>query len=301
MRAANFTLASEAGGAADLAVIPLPGTGGSDLELVNLWRGQLSLPPITAAELPAQTEETTIGQQRVKLFSIVGTGAADASAAADQILVAALQREGFTWFFKLSGDAATVRSHRDRLQAFLADVEFTEPEATPPPRMASTAAASPSAPSSPSGPATSGAGQPQWVVPDSWKSQPATSMIHSKWTVSTAEGTSADITVSVFPGSTGGMIPNLNRWRAQVGLQPASEADLTPFIDNTDVLGGKATLVDFTGTNPEDGVPKRMVGAIVERGGQFWFYKLLGAPAAVEVGREGFVRFVQSVQYPRGS
>lgn len=111
----------------------------------------------------------------------------------------------------------------------------------------------------------------------------------------------ADVTVSAFPGETGGLIPNLNRWRSQVGLPPAPEADLAGLVDKLDVLGGKATLVDFSGTSPESGTPVRIVGAVVRRDGWSWFYKLLGNPQIIEAQREAFVKFVQTAQYLRGA
>lgn len=296
MRVANFSVSGKGPEAGDLAVIPLPGTGGSDLDLVNLWRGQLSLPPINAEELPSHTEETTIGGQPVKLFHIVGSGSTDASAAANQILVAALRKDGFTWFFKLAGDAETVAGHRDALKTFLAGIEITPPEA-PAADSTSVAATAPSGSALPSG---GGSPQARWEVPEAWKAEAAPQMVHSKWKVSTEAG-SADVTVSVFPGETGGLTANLNRWRSQVGLPPAPEAELAALADNLDVLGGKATLADFAGSSPEDGRANRIIAAVVRRNGMSWFYKLLGHPAVVEVNREAFVKFVQSAQYSRGS
>ena len=299
MRVANFSVTGPNNGQGDLAVIPLPGTGGSDLDLVNLWRGQLQLPPIEESALKSHTDETTVAGQPVRLFDIVGTGSTDAAAAGNQILVAALRKEGFTWFFKLGGDAATVAANRDALKAFLGGVEFTAPEepAVGGGAMAGAGAASPAA-----GGGEGGAmPKPKWQVPDDWKAQTAPQMVHSKWTVTAGNGASADVTVSVFPGETGGLTANLNRWRSQVGLPPAPEAELTALKDNFDVLGGKATLADFRGTSPESGNETRIVAAVVRRDGFSWFYKLLGAPAAIEAHREAFVRFIQSAQYVRGS
>ncbi|MGE3310677.1 MAG: hypothetical protein AB7O66_11965 [Limisphaerales bacterium] len=307
MRVANFSIAGADNGRAELAVIPLPGTGGSDLDLVNLWRGQLSLPPIAESELPAHTDETTVAGQTVRLFSIVGTGSSDAAAAGNQILVAAIRNEGFTWFFKLGGDAASVMAQREPLKAFLAGVEFTAPAGdagmasaggrmgTPPP-FASAGGAASSRPSGSGEPP-----KPKWQVPEAWQAQAAPQMVHSKWTVPGANGATADVTVSVFPGETGGLVPNLNRWRSQVGLSPAPDAELLALQDNLDVLGGKATLADFEGTSPETGSTSRIVAAIVRRDGFSWFYKLLGASAAVEAHRESFVQFIQTAQYTRGS
>lgn len=298
MRVAHFAVAGPNNGQAELAVIPLPGTGGGELDLVNLWRGQVSLEPITEDQLKSHTEEATIAGQTIKVFSIVGSEAADAKAGPNQIVVVALRREGFTWFFKLAGDAPTVNANRESLKEFLGGLTFSAPTATAaaPPM----AAAGPMA--GPPGGGASPAGQPKaaWQVPPDWKGVPAPQMVHSKWSIEAASGR-ADITVSVFPGDTGGLVPNLNRWRAQVGLKPAPEGELGPLQDNTEVLGGKATVADFTGTHPESGEPLRLLGAVVRRDGYSWFYKLLGPPATVEAQREVFVKFLQSVTYTRGS
>jgi hypothetical protein len=287
---ANFQVRGPEEGNAELAVIPLPGMGGTDLDLINLWRSTLSLPPIDESEIPSHTENITIAGQPVKLFNIVGESASDADVAASQILVAALRRDGFTWFFKLAGDAKVVAANRDPLKQFLDDVEFVAPDLS--------GLASAPAPRSPAQGSGSAGGTPQWQAPADWQSVPASQMVHSKWSVPGGGEGSATITVSVFPGDTGGLVANLNRWRSQVSLQPAPEAELTANLNNLDVLGGKATLVDFTGSNPESGDPERLLAAIVARGGMSWFYKLIGPPAVVEAQREAFVKFVQSVQYP---
>ncbi|MCC7375715.1 MAG: hypothetical protein IT581_13745 [Verrucomicrobiales bacterium] len=292
MRVATFTIASSSGATADLGVIPLPGTGGSDLDLVNLWRSQLGLPPITEPELTSHTDETSIGGQAVKLFSIVGSGSADANATANQILVAALRREGSTWFFKLGGPAEIVAANREALKSFLGAVEFTAPETSESASAPATAAA-PAAESS-SGPNAA------WEIPDTWKAVPAPRMVHSKWTTTSEKGGGADVTVSVFPGEAGGLLPNLNRWRSQVGLGQAPDTELSPLIGNLEITGGQGTLVDFQGQSPESGDAMRLVGAVVKKDGNSWYYKILGTPAAVEAQRAAFIKFIQTARYTRG-
>src|SRR6185369_7861311 len=56
MRVGNFAVHGKGGEKAQVTIIPLPGLAGRELENVNPWRGQLGLPPITAAELPTQAE-----------------------------------------------------------------------------------------------------------------------------------------------------------------------------------------------------------------------------------------------------
>jgi hypothetical protein len=291
MRVATFTIASGSGAKADLGVIPLPGTGGSDLDLVNLWRSQLALPPITKAELASHTDVTSVGEQSVKLFNIVGSGSEDAAASASQILVAALRREGSTWFFKLGGPAEIVAANRDSLKTFLGTVEFTTPDASASAIVATAASVPASSPAEAS---------PAWETPESWKSVPAPRMVHSKWMATSEKSGSADVTVSVFPGEAGGLLPNLNRWRSQVGLGPAPDAELNALVGNLEIPGGQGTLVDFQGQSPESGAAMRLVGAVVKKDGNSWYYKILGTPAAVDAQRAAFVKFIQTARYSRG-
>src|SRR5437016_4990556 len=51
MRVASFAIAGKDGQTADVAVTPVPGMGGRELDLVNMWRGQIQLAPATEAEL----------------------------------------------------------------------------------------------------------------------------------------------------------------------------------------------------------------------------------------------------------
>lgn len=294
LRVANFTISGTDERRAELAVIPLPGMGGTDVDLVNLWRGQLNLPPIGPDALATHTDDTEIGGQPIKLFNIVGSESSDAAAQGHQILVAALRRDGFTWFFKLAGDASVVEAQRGPLKGFLGQVEFT----APPEAMRQGTPVATGGPASPGGrPPTA-----RWQVPDTWESAEPTTMVHSKWVAPGGTPTSpVEITVSVLPGEAGGLVPNLNRWRSQVGLSPAPDGELAALADNLEVLGGKGTLVDFTGSSPEHGTPSRMVAAVVKRDGHSWYYKLMGPPEAVEAQREAFVRFVQTTQYSRGS
>ena len=47
-------------------------------------------------------------------------------------------------------------------------------------------------------------------------------------------------------------------------------------------------LVDMSGTDMKSGAKTRLVGAIVPKGKQTWFYKLMGPAALVELP-EGYV------------
>ncbi|HMO66054.1 MAG TPA: hypothetical protein PKE47_12670, partial [Verrucomicrobiota bacterium] len=266
----------------------LPGTGGTDLDLVNLWPRQVILDPIGEAALAAHTEAIRVADGPAKLFEIVEAG--DAAAAGQQILVVALAREGTTWFFKLSGDAPTVAAHREKLKAFLEVVRFTA-AARPELAAARPPAAAPSA---------GGAPLPEWTVPEGWRSEPPTQMVLARWAAGAAGAEGVVITVSAFPGDVGGLLANVNRWRREVSLGEITATELPANTGAVTTMVGAATLVDLRGTDAQSGRPARLIAAVVPQGGQTWFYKLKGDEAAAEEQKAAFVQFVQSARYAGG-
>ena len=147
-------------------------------------------------------------------------------------------------------------------------------------------------------PPPAAAGLPQWDVPGGWQEQPPTQMVLAKFLVAGDAGKKAEITVSSFPGDTGGLLANVNRWRGQIGLEGVGEAELAKLVTSLDASGGKATLVDMTGTSKATGKQVRLLGVIVPRGGSTWFYKMLGDESVAEREKAAFIKFVQTVRYP---
>ncbi|NDH54866.1 MAG: hypothetical protein EBY24_23490 [Betaproteobacteria bacterium] len=65
-----------------------------------------------------------------------------------------------------------------------------------------------------------------------------------------------------------------------------------------DASGGKATVIEFAGTDGRTGKPARLVGLVLPLGAQTWFYKLMGDAELVAQQKEALIRFVQSATYP---
>ncbi len=107
----------------------------------------------------------------------------------------------------------------------------------------------------------------------------------------------ADVNVAELGGEGGGLLPNVNRWRGQLGLSPVAENDLPQMTQSLDVPGGHATLVDLTGTDLKTGTLTRLVGVIVPQNGQTWFYKLMGDESIVAQQKDAFIKFIQSANY----
>jgi len=102
----------------------------------------------------------------------------------------------------------------------------------------------------------------------------------------------AEITVTSLPAATGATLPNVNRWRRQIGLKPLSQAELDDET-TTIKINGDEQAAYFRLVGPEQAV----LGVISMHGGMAWFTKLQG-PHDVAVEHEAeFKRFVESIRY----
>jgi hypothetical protein len=303
MRVAQFALTAEGGRTGDVSIIPLQGVSAAKEEIVNLWRGQIKLPPVGAAELPGLSQPVAMGSLQGELFEMVSAEAVGTNN--DQktrLLVAMTSQDDTMWFVKATGEDTLVQAQKSAFVEFLKTISFeAQPASSAPHAQASQVASPPPAPSANPAPAAAegeAGGLPEWAVPSTWKSQPPTQMLLAKFIASGQASEMVEVTVSRFPGDTGGLLANVNRWRGQVGLEPVREQDLGQCSAPLELPEGKATLVDVSGTNPRTGKKARLIGAIVPRGGQTWFFKLVGDLPVAEQEKAAFIKFVQSARYP---
>ena len=152
------------------------------------------------------------------------------------------------------------------------------------------------APATAAGPISS-EGKPNWQVPAGWQEVSGGQFLVAKFNITGAEGATAVVNVSSSPGEGGGLAGNINRWRGQLGLGQLSDDDVNQLVTTIDVQGGKASLVDLSGTDARTGQPTRLVGVIVPQSSQTWFYKLMGDAKVVESQKAAFTQFVQGVKY----
>ena len=286
MNLAAFSIAGAEGKQAQVAVTPLRGLAGKEVLVVNMWRQQIGLSELPEAEAMKELADVDIGGDAGKMFDMAGKSA---TGAAMRIVTAMVHRGDTSWFFKLQGDDELVTAQKPNFIAFLKSVKFGEvavPASLPdghPNIAGNESAASP--------PAASQSGLPTWPVPADWKAVAPGAMQVAKFSVPEVSGAKADVTISVFPSSTGGTLANVNRWRRQIGLPPVDEAGLAPLVKPLDEKIPDALLADVSNNG------RRLVGAIVPAGGQWYFYKLLGDDAAVAPQKTAFTRFVTDVKY----
>lgn len=140
---------------------------------------------------------------------------------------------------------------------------------------------------------TAGGSDLKWTAPASWTPKAGSSMRKGSFAVK-GGGAEADFAITAFPGDTGGLHANINRWRGQVGLPNAAPADLDASVQHLDGLGGMHfDVVDLVGPSGT-----RMLGAITSYNGNSWFFKLMGPDTLVAGEKQAFIEFLHTVKTP---
>jgi len=136
---------------------------------------------------------------------------------------------------------------------------------------------------------------PKWAaLPAGWVVGPENGMRKATWIVSGPNGSKAEIAVTVFPGSVGGLTANVNRWRGQIGLPPAG----------ADEIAASAKAVKVGGIDSQRfvmvaGDGKKSVDAVIaSKDGATWFFKMNGETAAVEANAAAFAAFLSASKLP---
>ncbi len=303
MRVASFTVTNANGRPGDVGVIPMPATG-QELQLVNMWRQQMQLPATTDAEVDKIAEPVSIGDNSGKLFDIPSEAALMDGKSRARILVAMTTQGQTSWFFKMVGEESFVESQRPVFIQFLKSVSFGAAPAAPSPMDLSQLP--PSHPALPGMGMPPGAGasttdnsdKPVWTVPAGWQEGQLTQFLLAKYDIPGTGDAKAEVNISALGGEGGGLLPNVNRWRRQLGLDPVEETDLPKLVSPLNASGAQGSVVDFTGTDAKTGKSARLVGVVLPLGGQTWFYKLMGDPGIVAQQKDAFTQFIQSAKYP---
>lgn len=288
MRIGNFLIGEKDGVKTELAVTAFPGDVGGDFANVNRWRGQIQLPPITEAELPAAISSLDLPTGKFQLIDITSTEPLLDGKFKARILGAWLKQPDHTWFFKITGDEATVGAQHDALVAFLRTVAFSAPETKPsapantndmpmPPMPAMDSASVP--------PPPAGDNSLVWSAPASWTTKPLGQMRKGSYTVG-----EADLSITMLAAASNPLLENINRWRRQIALPPLAETDLS--AQTTTLAAGdlKITVIDYANNT------SRVLGGILYLGDEAWFFKLSGPDAAVATQKAAFLEFLKTVK-----
>jgi len=142
---------------------------------------------------------------------------------------------------------------------------------------------------------TAGGSDLTWSAPDNWTPKAGSAMRKGSYAIK-RDGAEADLSITAFPGDTGGLHPNLNRWRGQLGLPPATPSELDASLQHLDGQGLHFEVIDLVGTTGTP--PNRLLGAIANFNGNSWFFKLTGPDSLVAAEKPAFLAFLQTVKAP---
>jgi hypothetical protein len=139
-------------------------------------------------------------------------------------------------------------------------------------------------------------GRIQWTKPDAWTELSPTAFRKGNYIVEGPSGAKTEITVSSFPGSVGGILANVNRWRGQASLSPITSDELVRSLTQISVQGQSGQFVDI---EPESTDPSAIyiVAAIFLYGGESWFFKMSGPQEIVSTQVATFEQFVNGLVF----
>jgi hypothetical protein len=132
-------------------------------------------------------------------------------------------------------------------------------------------------------------------TPAGWTPQALRGSRRAAFTVQDGED-SAEITVQSFPAAApliADPLANFNRWRSELGLDPATAAELDRASKKMTISGQPAVYLEIT--SPSEQKQKAILAALFKFGEEMWFIKLFGSQALAQREREKFSKFCESL------
>jgi hypothetical protein len=131
----------------------------------------------------------------------------------------------------------------------------------------------------------------KYEVPAGWTEAPAGGMRKAAFAIGSG-AESAEVTVINLAGAGGALLPNINRWRQQIGLGEITQQDLDRDVKKIELGSQSGDYVELVGPQ------KAILGVAAHDGKQAWFFKMTGEPAVVSREKQNFETFVRSVRFP---
>jgi len=142
-------------------------------------------------------------------------------------------------------------------------------------------------------------GGPQLVydTPDGWTRQPGSAMRDLNFTF--GENGEGECYLARLPGAGGGLAPNVNRWRGQMGAESLSDEEIAA-LPRKPLFGQEAAFItvdgDYSGMGA--GEPKkdyRLLGLILTSDAGAVFVKMVGPRDLVAQNEAAFDTFTSSI------
>jgi hypothetical protein len=139
-------------------------------------------------------------------------------------------------------------------------------------------------------PPASTAALPEWTVPAGWRLKDETHALRAATFISGQGDEAFEIIVSQFPGDTGGLLANVNRWRQQIGLGPISAGDLDSQVEPFSTPTFTGHIMHLRGAQVH-----MLAAAIYEPAAdRTWFVKATLPSALADANEEAVFDFARS-------
>jgi hypothetical protein len=139
-------------------------------------------------------------------------------------------------------------------------------------------------------------GAPAFQAPKGWRPVEDRGVMLARFEVGEGKHM-ASATVMTLLGEGGGLVANVNRWRAQIGLDALDEQAVARAVRPIKVDGLPGHGVDLTGPQVDGKASQRILAVVVKEGDRVWFFKLMGPADLVAEEKQAFEQFVESVRF----
>ncbi len=137
-----------------------------------------------------------------------------------------------------------------------------------------------------------------WSLPAGWEETVPGPIQYAAFRIPGSTNGEVRVTITRLYGTGGPDLANVNRWRAQIGLEAVKPDVLPRLRQSIQIDGKKAVLYDVVGpTVPTNPPERKILVAIVRRPTDAWFFKMTGPAQSVESLRGQFLQFLQSIHF----
>lgn len=135
------------------------------------------------------------------------------------------------------------------------------------------------------------AGAPAWTVPERWVTVPGERPMRFATFEVPDESGPIEVAVTQFPGHVGGELANINRWRGQMGLPAATEADLENLVDRFEAPGYSAYVARVAGAEAH----MLAVGVYEAAADRTWYVRATAPADAIDRIEPEVLAFARSI------
>ena len=200
-----------------------------------------------------------------------------------------LSLKGMSVFAKMTGPEAEVKTETGNFQTFCSSIEFVSPQADP--------HAGHQHDHEHEKNSSNSSGKINWTAPENWSE--VSGNPSRLVTFKTGSCSEAECYITVFPGTAGGEMSNINRWFRQMGQQALSGEELNKLPTIT-VFGNNSKLVDivgvYTSMQGETKSSQALLGTIGQHSGNSVFIKMVGPQPCVDRERSNFIALCKSLK-----